>query len=395
LVCTSISRRPWRRRGINSSHPPGLRVYPVADRESHRQFCDLPYHLYQADPCWVPPLRAEERGRWSPAHNASLRRRWCRRFLARRGDVVVGRVAAIIDEEFARRWSPGAGFFGFFECAGDGEAARALLDAAEDALRREGRQHLLGPVNLSTHDEVGLLVEGHDSRPMLLSPYNPPCYERFVLDSGFTPLCDYHAYDWSPDRPHAPSVDRLLRRLAGSASGLVLRPSQPRRWDEETRLLFELYNASFADTWGFVPLTWEEFAERAAAFRPFYRPELVMFAELHGRALGFALVLPDVNEALARLGGRLWPFGWLRLLLGLRRVRAARFLLLGVRPDATGAGIAPLLAHAVAEAARRLGIRRAELSLVHGDNRRVRHVIEAFGGKRCKTYRLYEKAIAP
>jgi GNAT superfamily N-acetyltransferase len=370
---------------------PELRIVPVADGESQRQFCDLPYRLYQSDPCWVPPLRAEERRRWSPRHNASLRRRWCRRFLARRDGRVVGRIAVTIDEEFARRWAPGAGFFGFFESQ-DGEASRGLFDAAEETLRREGRRRILGPINLTTHDEVGLLVEGHDSSPMLLSPYNPPSYERFVLAAGLTPLCDYHAYDWSPDRPHAPSVDRLLRRISG-ASGLILRSAQ--HWDEDTRRLFELYNASFAETWGFVPLTWEEFAERAAAFRPFYRPELAMFAERHGQAIGFALALPDVNAVLAQVGGRLWPFGWPRLLLGLRRLRTARFLLLGVRPEATGAGVAPLLAHAVAEAARRLGIRRAELSLVHGDNRRVQHVIEAFGGKRCKTYRLYEKSLVP
>jgi GNAT superfamily N-acetyltransferase len=375
-------------------HPADLRVCLVTDPESDRDFCDLPYRLYCSDPCWVAPLRSEERRRWSPRHNASLRRRWCRRFVARRGAAVVGRVAAVIDEDFARRWAPGAGFFGFFECDDDAEAARALLVAAEGALRDEGRGRALGPINLTTHDEVGLLVAGHDAPPMLLSPYNPPRYERFVIEAGFAPRCDYHAYDWSADRPHAPSVDRLLRRLSVSGSGLVLRPSRPSRWDEETRVLFELYNAAFADTWGFVPLTWDEFAQRAAAFRPFYRPELVVFAERRGQPVGFALVLPDVNEALAPLGGRLWPFGWLRLLRGLRRVRSARFLLLGVLPEATGAGVAPLLAHHAAEAARRLGIRRAELSLVHADNRRVRHVIEAFGGKVVKTYRLYEKLIA-
>ncbi|HEX5272714.1 MAG TPA: hypothetical protein VFW33_19590, partial [Gemmataceae bacterium] len=162
---------------------PDLRVYPVDDGKSHRQFCDLPYRLYRSERCWVAPLRSEERRRWSPQHNASLRRRWCQRFIARRGKAVVGRVAAVIDEEFARRWSPGAGFFGFFECAED-EAARALLAAAETALRDEGRTRLIGPVNLTTHDEVGLLVAGHDSPPMLLSPYNPPQYERFVLGAG-------------------------------------------------------------------------------------------------------------------------------------------------------------------------------------------------------------------
>src|SRR5262249_58593411 len=123
--------------------------------------------------------------------------RGCRRLIARRDGHAVGRVAAVIDEEFAARWSPGAGLFGFFECAEDGDAARALLAAAEDALRRQGRVRLLGPVNLTTHDEVGLLVEGHHAPPMILSPYHPPSYERFVREAGFTPLCDYHAYDWS------------------------------------------------------------------------------------------------------------------------------------------------------------------------------------------------------
>jgi GNAT superfamily N-acetyltransferase len=308
----------------------------------------------------------------------------------------VGRVAAVIDEEFARRWAPGAGWFGFFECAADPEAARTLLGAAEAALGREGRTCVLGPVNLTTHDEVGLLVEGHGSPPLLLSPYNPPYYEGLIRGCGFTPRCDYHAYDWSPERGHAPAVDRLLGRLSRPASSparLTVRPSRPRRWHDETRVLFELYNASFAETWGFVPLGWDEFDERARGFRPFYRPELVLFAEVGGRPAGFALVLPDVNAALARAGGRLWPLGWLRLALAVPRVRTARLLLLGVLPEFRGAGIAALLAHEGAAAARRLGFRGGEMSLVQSDNKRIRHVIEAFGGRRCKTYRLFEKPI--
>jgi GNAT superfamily N-acetyltransferase len=375
--------------------PAGLRVSLVTTAPLHRTFCELPYRIYHSDPCWVPPLRSLEYRRWSPEYNASLRRRWCRRFVVERDGRAIGRIAAIIDEEFAKRWSPGAGSFGFFECADDAEAAEALLGAAEGALRAENRTHALGPINLTVHDEVGLLVEGHGSRPMVLSPYNLPYYERLLRDCGYAPRCDYHAYDWSAEQGHTPAVDRLLGRLArASPADLRLRHSLPRRWDEETRVLYELYNASFARTWGFVPLTWEEFGERARSFRPFYQPDLVIFAEVAGRPVGFALVLPDVNEALAQVGGRLWPFGWLRLARAVRRIRAARFILLGVLPEATGAGIAALLGHEAAATARRLGIRHAELSLVHGDNRRVRHVIEAFSGRRCKTYRLYEKALA-
>jgi GNAT superfamily N-acetyltransferase len=372
--------------------PGRLRVLPVTTPALDRDFCDLPYRLYRSDPSWVPPLRTAERRRWSEAHNASLRRRWCRRLVAQRDDQVVGRVAVAIDDEFCRRWSPETGFFGSFECPEDPEAAAALLAAAKDNLRGRGMTRLLGPINLTTHDEVGLLVEGHGSRPAVLSPYNPPYYERLLLGRGLTPKCDYHAYEWLPDAKHSPAVERLLA-AASSRAGLTIRPSQPRRWDEDARLLWRLYNACFDRVWGFVPLTWEEFRERADSFRPFYHPELVLFAEIRGEPAGFALVLPDVNEALAQAGGRLWPLGLLRLALAVRRLRTARFLLLGVLPAHTGAGLAALLAHQAAATARRLGIRRAELSLVHQDNDRVAHVIEAFGAARCKTYRLFEKAI--
>jgi GNAT superfamily N-acetyltransferase len=242
---------------------------------------------------------------------------------------------------------------------------------------------------------VGLLVEGHDSPPMLLSPYNPPYYERLLAAFGLTRRCDYHAYRWLPERGHAPAIDRLLRWHSGPGAGLTVRCSQPRRWAEEARLLFDLYNASFAQTWGFVPLSWEEFDERARRFRLFYNPELVLLAEERGRPVGFALVLPDVNEAVARARGWPWPLNWVRLALAVRRIHRCRFILLGVLPEARGAGVAALLAHEAAATGRRLGVAGGELSLVHGENRQVRHVIEAFGGQRYKTYRLFEKSIGP
>jgi GNAT superfamily N-acetyltransferase len=369
-----------------------LNVLPVTTAALHREFCELPYRLYRSDPLWVAPLRSVEYRRWSPEHNASLRWRWCRRFVIRRKDRVVGRIAAVIDEEFSRRWLPGAGFLGFFECAEDDEAAQALLAAAEDALRHENRTCLLGPINLTTQDEVGLLVDGDGTPPMILSPYNPPYYERLLSAFGFTPRCEYHAYRCSPDCPQAPAIGRLLRWHSGS--GLAIRPSDRNRWAAETRLLFDLYNASFAQTWGFVPLSWEEFDERARTFRSFYDPEFVLFAQRQGRPVGFALVLPDINEALARAAGWPWPLVWLRLALAVRRIRQVRFILLGVLPEATGVGVAALLAHEAVSVARRRGIRTAELSLVHGDNHRVTHVIEAFAGQKCKTYRLFEKLIA-
>jgi GNAT superfamily N-acetyltransferase len=376
--------------------PPGsIVVAPVRSSADHRAFCDLPYALYAADPVWVPPLRFVERRRWSTKHNPSLAHRSAVRFLARRDGIVVGRIAAILDPAFSARWESCAGFFGFFECIRDPVTADALLAHAESHLRAQGVRTVFGPVNLSTHDEVGLLVHGFDSRPMVLSPYNPPWYEGMLVDAGYDACVDSDSFSWDFGRPLSPAVARIVRRLtAGDASERVtLRRSEPRRWMEEGRALLETYNASFADVWGFVPLAWDEYRVRADEFRRFYRPEMAVFAESGGRVVGFALALPDINEALATIGGNLWPVGWLRLARAIRRIRAARFMLLGVLPDFRGRGIAPLLAHAVASAAREAGIRTAELSLVQGSNERIRHVIQAFGGRPLKTYRLFRKSL--
>jgi GNAT superfamily N-acetyltransferase len=299
-----------------------------------------------------------------------------------------------VDPEFCQRWEPEAGFFGFFECVDDPEAAAGLFEAVEGALREKGKTRMLGPVNLTTHDEVGLLVEGFDSPPMVLSPYNPPFYEALLNRCGLSPCHDYYSYSWRPDASREPPVNRLLKRISqqrDSSKHVRVRRMDPRHREAENRLLFELYNTTFTSNWGFVPLTWCEFLGRSKSFQSFYRPEYLIFAEIDGRAVGFALTLPDINEALAKAGGRLLPMGWLQLARGIRRLCGARLLLLGVLPEFRGLGVAALLAEEQAKTARRFRVRRAELSLVHEANRRMRHVINAFGGAKCRTYRVFEK----
>jgi GNAT superfamily N-acetyltransferase len=371
----------------------GMVIRDVTGASDHRAFWRLPYRLYGRDPLWVPPLRLEEARRWSPGHNAELRTRRVARFLAERDGRVMGRIAASTDDGFAARWAPGTGFFGFFECEDDETAARALLDAAARAGRGFGLARLVGPVNLTTNDEVGLLAEGFGARPTLLSPYNPPWYERLLRAAGCAPERDYHAYAWTPALAPAPAVERLARRLAKGAAGVTLRTSTRARWEEDSRLLYELYNASFAPLWGFTPMTWDEYREKAEGFKPFYRPELVIFAEDGGRGVGFALALPDVNEILATVGGRLFPFGLMRLLRGIPRLRTARVILLGVLPAYTARGVGALLAWRLAESGRALGFTSGELSLVQGTNAPMRHVIQAMGSAPVRTYRLFSRDI--
>ena len=371
-----------------------MSVEPVRTRADRRAWIELPYGLYSDDPLWVPPLRPTERRRWSMKHNPTLAGRTVTRFLARRDGRAVGRIAAILDPAM-HRWAPGAGSFGFFECVEDVDVAGELFRVAEATLRDWGLTEALGPVNLSTHDEVGFLVDGFDRRPAILDPYNPPWYPELAGAHGYEAFRDYHAYRWQPDADLAPAARRLLDRLTrrGGAAGVTVRSVEPDRWDEEVRMLHDLYNRCFADLWGFVPIGGDDFAARAAEFQRFYRPELILIASADEWPVGFAIALPDVNVALARAAGRLFPLGWLRLLRAVRDLRTARLVLLGVVPGRRGRGVAPLLAAAMHEAGRRLGIAECELSLVQGANDPMRHVIEAFDTTRIKTVRLYRKTL--
>lgn len=379
---------------IRSATLPACEVVEVAGPAAEREFLELPYRLYRDDPLWVPPLRSTERDRWSPRTNPSLRTRWTRRFLVRRGGEALGRVAAVVDPAFSARWLADSGFFGSLECADDVEAARALLGAAEGALARWGVRRVLGPVNVTTHDETGMLVAGFDSRPTVMSPYNPAYLPALVDACGYAPFRDYHSYRWTPDRGESPAVGRVAaasRTRASLASRTTIRPLDPSRWDSDIRAWYEVYNEAFDGVWGHVPMDWDEMEQRARAFRSFVRPELVLFAEREGRVVGCTLTLPDVNEALAAAKGRLWPLGWLRLARALPRIRSAAFAIMAVRPGHTGRGLAVRLAFETARIARELGLRDIEASLVQAANDRMRHVAEAFRTGPCKTFRLFQK----
>jgi GNAT superfamily N-acetyltransferase len=374
--------------------PDTVRVVPVRGRRDERAFIELPYRLYAADTHWVPPLRHTERRRWSTRHNPSLQGRTVQRFIAFRGMEPVGRIAAVVDPLF-HRWQEKVGFFGLFEVEPDEAVAAALLDAAEAALTGQGVRHVLGPVNLSTHDEVGFLVDGFEHAPVLLDPYNPPWYPGLVERCGYRAVREYHAYAWCPASEPAGPVRRLLDGLArrGTAAGVRIRTFQPARWHDEVALFHRLYNDCFTDLWGFVPASSAEITARASDFRAFYRPELILIAETDERAVGFALTLPDINAALRHARGNLLPLGWYRIARAVRRLTTTRLLLLGVVPEFRGRGVAALLAGALHEAGRRHGITGGELSLVQAMNEPMRRVIEAFNAPRIRTFRLYGRDV--
>jgi len=231
---------------------------------------------------------------------------------------------------------------------------------------------------------------------MVQSPYNPPWYADLLHEAGYRPHRDYCSFLWTPGLEPSATVERLVRAASagrGIPGDVRIRPLEPARWEREVRVFFDLYNASFSDVWGFVPISWDEFQQRAKKFRPFLIPQLALVAELAGEPAGFSLTLPDVNEAIRAANGRLWPFGWLRIARAIPRVDQGRFILLGVRPGRTGRGIAALLAHQTHHALEDLGWKRVELSLVQVANARVRRVIDAFACPSAKTYRLYTRQL--
>lgn len=368
-----------------------VRVARVKGRADERAFLGLPYELYRRDPNWVAPLRAMERNRWRPDRNPSLRRLRVVRWLARRGGRVVGRIAAIQDPR-AQRWEPRSGFFGFLDCEDDAAVAAALLHAAEARLSDWGCRTVLGPVSLTTNDEVGAPTHGFDHPTRILTPYGRPYVPGLLTAGGYEPAREYGAWEWTPDAAMSGAVARLMRR---GVPRTRVRSIDPADFDAEVARLGFLYNEAFGDLWGFVPMDEAEFRGQAEAFRPFYRPELVLIAEVDAAPAAFAVLLPDANEALAGLRGRLFPLGWLLLPLRLRTIQSARFLLMGVSPTHRGRGLAPLLAARMREAVIEAGLRRVEVSLVQTANRPMVRVIEALGCERTRTFVLYRKPLLP
>ena len=368
---------------------PAVDIVAADSGRAHRQFIDLPYRLYRNDPRFVAPLRRERRELFSPKHPFFAHADGAF-FVARRAGRVVGRIEAIVNHAYGAQHDGRTGFFGAYECAHDRAASDALLDAAAAWLRARGKTVMRGPYTHSQNEEYALLVDGFDLPPAVQLTYNPPYYAELLEGYGLRRARDLHA--WWADADREPDA-RLLRIAAAlRARGRIkVRPLRLSDYDAEVDRAELLLNEVLAQTRGFVPVTSAELRFAARQFRALFRPELVLFAEVAGVPAGIVLAMPDFNQALARVpDGRLLPFGWLRIARGLKKIDQLRLLALGVRPAYRRRGIELLLCLELREAARRLGYRGGELSMVWEDNAAVHATITAMGGRRTKTYRIYE-----
>ena len=370
-------------------------VVPAREPRLVDRFIRLPWAIYRDDPAWVPPLRADVRkvlDRSHPFHDHAD----VEYFLAFRGDRPVGRIAAIVNRLYNEFHDARTGFIGLFECEDDPAAAGALLDAAAGWLRERGMIEAMGPFNLSTNDELqspGILLDTFDRPPLLLMGHNPPYYATLFEGEGWTKEKDLLAYWLEADAP----PDRLVRaldRLGSSVEGLTIREMDLRRLGEEVERVKEVYNAAWERNWGFSPLTDAEIAHMAKDLKPIADPRFALLAEIHGEPVGFALALPDFNQVLRHMNGRLLPFGIFKMMWYRRRIDRMRVFTLGLKPEYRRTGIDALLYLRIYQNGIPAGLGRGEASWILEDNWGMRRALERMGGFIYKTYRVYGKRLA-
>ncbi len=372
-------------------------VAPVEGRGQREAFIRLPGRLWGDDPNWVEPLWLERRHFLTPRKNPFFEHAEIGLWLAWRDGRPVGRISAQLDRLAPEVDGRRLGYFGMLAAERDPAVLGALFETAEAWLADRGAGVVRGPFDLSINQTTGLLVEGFDTPPSLMMNHNPPWLGPAVERQGYARAKDLVAYKM--DTRHGLN-DRLRRVAERGVSDLVIRSLDRRRYREEVRLIVDIFNDAWAENWGFTPMTGPEAEAMADEMKPILDPGLVKFAELHGEPAAFIVLLPNLNEALAGLGGRLLPFGWARLLWRLKvaGLRSARVPLMGTRRKHAGSMLGkslPLkLIYALESRAAARDIRELELSWLLEDNWPVRRVIEGVDGRLAKTYRVYQKRLA-
>jgi GNAT superfamily N-acetyltransferase len=368
-----------------------VEVVPIALPGEAGAFVETWFDIYRGDPHWVPPLRFERKRFFDPKVNPYFAGADVQCFMAKRGGRPVGTISATIDHEYQRH-DPGAGFFGFFEFIDDLDVARALFDTACDWLRKKDMQRALGPFNFTTNHEFGLLVDGFDSDPVILNPYNaayyPPIYEKL----GLAKAMDWYAYwladsaaDGTPAR-----ISRLSQRFLKRQPGVKLRPVDLKHFWQEAEILHDIYDDAWEQNWAHVKMSDEEFRYVAAGLKQIIVPGLCWVLEIGGEPAALSLTLPDMNQVAKKMNGRLFPFGWFHFVFGRRKIDQVRIFMLGVKQKFQHLPLGAVLYAKTWEECLKLGYWHGEASLILENNQRMRGGLEKMGAHVHKTYRTYE-----
>jgi len=369
-------------------------IVPVETCRQRLQFIKMPRDLYRDDPNWVPPLIVDQREYLNPKRGVFFDHGEARLFLARRNNRAVGRITAHVNHLYDERYGAETGFFGFFESENDPRVAEALFTAAQQYLSSRGKVRILGPMNFGVYDEIGILVQGFDTPPIVMNLHNPPYYATLLEQLGFKKTIDWYAYHgYVKDHPQVnPKLftikDRLIQR-----SGVRLRKIDMKQVDREAAIINEIFKPAWNQNWGHVPWTEREFERLVDAVKRIALPDLSFVAEIAGKPVGIALSIADANVAIKRIKGRLFPFGFFTMLWGLKKTDRFRHILMGVLEEYRNRGVEIAFYANIVENARKHGYREVEMSNIVETNYSMRNSLKHFPVRIYKTYRIYEKEI--
>jgi ribosomal protein S18 acetylase RimI-like enzyme len=370
-----------------------LNIRPVETKKDLAEFIELPYRFYRSDPVWIPPLRSDQWNQFASKTNPMLDHCEYTLFLLQNEHGTIGRISAFIDRLAVKSWGEPIGLFGSFECIADDAAARKLLDAAQAWLGARGMKFMRGPWSFASQ-EWGLVVEGFEPSPVIMAPYNPPRYNDHLEKFGLSKIKDLLVYyvDSKEGYKIPERYLRLTNRIQEKLK-VTVRSVDMRNLENEVATFVRLANRSIANNWGFYPVTEEEGKAIARDMKPVVDPKLLLFAEdANGEAIGFAMALPDINSLLKGLDGRLFPFGWAKLLFGLPRLRQFRMWALGVIPEYHGQAVDALMYRKLYEILARRDV-RLEVNYVLEDNYPMNNAVKNLGAKPLRRYRVYQKSI--
>ena len=375
-----------------------LEIVPVETARDLRRFIDVPWHVYdpRQHPQWVPPLRIAVRDTLDDRKHPFYQHGARALFLALRDGKLVGRIAAIENRAHNAYYHDRTGFFGFFEVRDDQEAASALFDAAESWLRGRGLTSMRGPFSPSIDYDCGVLVDGYEHHPVLMTMWNPPYYDCLLQRAGFAGVKDLLGwwFDGAGTDYQLPPVYARHAERARNKANVTFRDLDPKAFDREIALCWDVYNSAWEENWGFIPMSRAEFDHMGKDLKQIVDPHIAFAAEVNGEPAGIAIALPDFNQIFKRIpNGRLFPTGIFKLLLGAKKIRTTRIFVLGVKKEFRAAGIFALFLDEFMRRGRKYGFTGGEASWVLEDNVLLNRPLESIGARPYRRWRIYERLL--
>jgi GNAT superfamily N-acetyltransferase len=386
IFCLKLKRKST---GIN------MRIIKISGKKEMKDFVRLPERLFKENPCYVPPIWMDEKKAYYGEHNPILKNSDFELFIAINDEgVPIGRNLAYIDHTFNKFYNTKMGFFGAFECIDNDEAGRLLVKAAEEWLLEKGMDTVRGPIH-PVAENWGFVLEGYEAPPVYMSPWNPPYYHKFFTDYGYEKAKDLFVYEGDSKKGYQipERFERFYNKFFERYPNFSIRRINMKRIKEDARSIWEISNTALADNWGYVPLELPVMEDMLRKLKMIVDPDAVWIIEDNGKAAGYCLGFPDINRILKKINGKLFPFGWAKLIFGAKKLTDYRLFALAVHPDWHRQGLDVLLYTNICRYLSPKNV-RLEANYILEDNYNIKNALEKLGLERSKTYRIYEKPLA-